>query len=58
MMTSAQVVETSVNVTLTSPCEDYTYLDERIPLSYDMAPGLKPFTILLVLLDLSAAFDT
>ena len=45
-MTSAQVVETSVNVTLNSPSQDYTHPDDRTPLSYDMTPGFKPFTIL------------
>ena len=33
-MTSAQVVETSVNVTLNSPSQDYTHPDDRTPLSY------------------------
>ena len=42
-MTSAQVVETSVNVTLNSPSQDYTHPDDRTPLSYDMTPGFKPF---------------
>ena len=35
-MTSAQVVETSVNVTLNSPSQDYTHPDDRTPLSYEM----------------------
>ena len=43
-MTSAQVVETSVIVTLNSPSQDYTHPDDRTPLSYDMTPGFKPFT--------------
>ena len=34
-MTSAQVVETLVNVTLNSPSQDYTHPDDRTPLSYD-----------------------
>ena len=34
-MTSAQVVETSVNVTLNSPSQDYTHPDDRTPLSYN-----------------------
>ena len=33
-MTSAQVVETSVNVTLNSPSQDYTHPDDCTPLSY------------------------
>ena len=36
-MTSAQVVETSVNVTLNSPSQDYTHPDDRAPLSYDIS---------------------
>ena len=44
-MTSAQVVETSVNVTLNSPSQDYTHPDDRTLLSYDMTPGFNPFTI-------------
>ena len=44
MMTSAQDVETLVNVTLNSPSQDYTHLDDRASLSYDMTPGFKPFT--------------
>ena len=45
MMTSAQVVEMSVNVASNSPSQDYTHPDDRTPLSYDMTPGFKPFTI-------------
>ena len=43
-MTSAQVVETSVNVISNSPSQDYTHPDNRT-LLYDMPPGFKPFTI-------------
>ena len=45
-MTSAQVVETSVNVISNSPSQDYTHPDDRT-LPYDMTPGFKPFTILI-----------
>ena len=45
-MTSAQVVETSVNVISNSPSQDYTHPDDRT-LLYDMTPGFKPFTILM-----------
>ena len=47
MMTSAQVVETSVNVTSNSPSQDYTHPDDHNLLNYDMTPGFKPFTDLL-----------
>ena len=43
-MTSAQVVETSVNVISNSPSQDYTHPDDRTLLNYDMTPGFKPFT--------------
>ena len=48
-MTSAQVVETSVNVISNSPSQDYTHPDDRT-LLYDMTPGFKPFTNHLQLL--------
>jgi len=44
MMTSAQVVETSVNVTSNSPSQDYTHPDDHNLPNYDMTPGFKPFT--------------
>ena len=44
MMTSAQVVEMSVNVISNSPSQDYTYLDDHNLSIYDMTPGFKPFT--------------
>ena len=45
MMTSAQVVETSVNVTSNSPSQDYTHPDDHNLPNYDMTPGFKPFTL-------------
>ena len=45
-MTSAQVVETSVNVTSNSPSQDYTRLDDHNLRIYDMTPGFKLFTVL------------
>ena len=44
MMASAQVVETSVNVTSNSPSQDYTHPDDHNLPNYDMTPGFKPFT--------------
>ena len=65
-MMTAQVVETSVTVT-NSSFQNYTHPDDHTTRTTD-TPGFKPFTILrsidqrkvtiLVLLDLSAAFDT
>ena len=54
-MTSAQVVETSVNVISNSPSQDYTHPDDRT-LLYDMTPGFKPFTILHNILLLFSIF--
>ena len=52
MMTSAQVVETSVNVTSNSPSQDYTHPDDHNLPNYDMTPGFKPFTSYLLLASL------
>ena len=47
-MTSAQVVETSVKVTRNSPFQDYTHPDDHNLRTYDMTPGFKPFTVILI----------
>ena len=47
-MTSAQVIETSVNVTSNSPSQDYTHPDDHNLRTYGMTPGLKQFTVLLL----------
>ena len=44
MMTSVQVVESSVNVTINCPSQDYTHPDDHTSPTYDMAPEFKPFT--------------
>ena len=44
-MTSAQVVETSVNVILNRLSKDNTHPDDRTLLNYNLTPGFKPFTI-------------
>ena len=44
MMTSAQVVETSVTVTDNSPFQDYPHPDDHTTRS-TVAPGFKPFTV-------------
>ncbi|PFX18188.1 hypothetical protein AWC38_SpisGene17451 [Stylophora pistillata] len=43
MMTSAQVVETSVTTTDNSPFQDYTHPDDQTTPSH-VTPGFKPFT--------------
>ena len=50
VMTSAQVVETSVNVTSNSPSQDYTHPDDHNLPNHDMTPGFKPFTVLLIII--------
>ena len=47
MMTSTQVVKTSVNVTTNSRSQDYTHPDDHNLPTYDMTPGFKPFTIIM-----------
>ena len=44
MMTSAQVVETSVTTTDNSPSQDYTHPDYQTTLLH-VTPGFKPFTV-------------
>ena len=46
-MTSALVVETSVNVTSNSPSQDYTHPDDHNLRTYDMTPGFKTFTVFI-----------
>ena len=47
MMTSAQVVETSVNVTNNSPSWDYSHPDDQTTQTTE-TPGFKPFTVVLI----------
>ena len=42
-MTTAQVVETSVTVN-NSPIQDYVHPDDQTQPTFEMTPGLKPFT--------------
>ena len=46
MMTSALVVETSVNVTNNSPSRDYSHPDDQTTQTTE-TPGFKPFTIFI-----------
>ena len=46
MMTSAQVVETSVTTTDNSPSQDYTHPDDQTTLLH-VTPGFKPFTVFI-----------
>ena len=47
MMTSAQVVETSVNVTNNSPSQGYSHPDDQTTQTTE-TPGFKPFTIVQI----------
>ena len=47
-MTTAQVVETSVTVNNNSPIQDYVHPDDQTQPTFEMTPGFKPFTGLLV----------
>ena len=45
-MTTAQVVETSVTVNNNSPIQDYVHPDDQTQPTFEMTPGVKPFTVL------------
>ena len=45
MMTSVQVVKTSVKVTNNSPSQDYSHLEDQTTQMTE-TPGFKPFTVL------------
>ena len=47
-MTSAQVVETSVTFNNNSPKQELRHPDDQTPSTFEMTPGLKPFTVLLI----------
>ena len=46
-MTTAQVVETSVTVNNNGPIQDYVHPDAQTQPTFEMTPGVKPFTVLL-----------
>ena len=47
MMTSTQVIKTSVTTTDNSPFQDYTHLDDQTTLLH-VTPGFKSFTVMEV----------
>ena len=49
-MTTAQVVETSVTVNNNSPIQDYVHPEDQRQPTFEMTPGLKPFTVLIICL--------
>ena len=44
-LTSAQVIEMSVNVVTYSPSQDYTHPDNHTSPTYNMTLGFKPFAV-------------
>ena len=48
-MTNAQVVETSVTVN-NSPIQDCVHPDDQTQPTFEMTPGFKPFTTLLLII--------
>ena len=48
-MTTAQVVEMSVTIKNNSPIKDYVHPDDQTQ-PFEMTPGFKPFTVLLLFL--------
>ena len=49
MMITAQTVGTSVTVNENSASQDYVKPDDHIQPFYEMTPGFKPFTLLVLL---------
>ena len=47
-MTTAQVVETSVTVNNNSPIQDSVHPDDQTQQNFEMTPGFKPFTEILL----------
>ena len=47
-MTTAQIVKTSVTVNNSSPIQDYVHPDDQSQPTFEMIPGFKPFTVLML----------
>ena len=47
-MTTAQIVKTSVTVNNSSPIQDYVHPDDQSQPTFEMIPGFKPFTLLML----------
>ena len=47
-MTTAQIVKTSVTVNNSSPIQDYVHPDDQSQPIFEMIPGFKPFTVLML----------
>ena len=49
-MTTAKVVETLVTDNNNSPVQDYVHPDDHTSPTYEIPPGMKPFTVITTLL--------
>ena len=49
-MTTAQVVKTSVTVNNKSPIQDYIHQDNQTQPTFEMTPGFKPFTMMIMIM--------
>ena len=47
-MTTVQVVETSVTVNNNSPIQDYVHPDNQTQPTFEMTPGFRPFTTIVL----------
>ena len=48
-MTTAQVVKTSVTANNNNPIRDYVHPDDQIQPTFEVTPGFKPFTVMVLL---------
>ena len=48
-VTTAQVVKTPVTVNRNSPIQDYVHADNHTQPTYEKTPGLKPFTVMIMM---------
>ena len=49
-MTTPQVDETSVTVNKNSAIQDYVHPDDQTQPTFEMTPGFKPFTIIIIMM--------
>ena len=49
-MTTAQIVKMSVTVNNNSPIQDYIHPNDHTQPTYEMTPGIKPFTVMILVI--------
>ena len=49
-MTTPQVDETPVTVNKNSPIQDYVHPDDQTQPTFEMTPGFKPFTRIIIMM--------